>query len=453
MLSAEKLRLSILQEAIQGRLVPQLEEEPAVEMDGIAPEEAPFAIPGKWKWVSVQDIMDDISTGPFGSMLHKTDYVAQGIPLVNPSNIINGRIVASSNMMVSQETALRLSSYQLHEGMIVMGRRGEMGRAAEVTKAEEGWLCGTGSFFMTPKNFMSQKYLLLFFSTKYARRYLAGKSVGTTMSNLNHKILRKLPIPIPPFHEQLRIVERLNELIPLVEQYGQSQTALMTIEQTLPEKLRASILQEAIQGKLVPQIDEELTVDIKDTVSEDIPFEIPEKWKWTRLGDIVEYGKSEQKVKGTIPNNSWILNLEDIEKDKGILLRKNRGNKIDSNKNFFKKGVVLYSKLRPYLNKVIIADEDGYCTTEIVPIDPKSRGIDLLAEYLKIYLMSPFFVNYAVEVSYGVKMPRLGTKDAKEALFSLPSLAEQKRIVSKVQELLKLVDDLVESCAPQTRSS
>lgn len=92
------------------------------------------------------EIMSTMSTGPFGSMLHKTDYIEKGIPLVNPANMVNGKIVPSDKMMISEATRRRLSSYILHAGMIVLGRRGEMGRCAVVTEKEDGWLCGTGSF-------------------------------------------------------------------------------------------------------------------------------------------------------------------------------------------------------------------------------------------------------------------------------------------------------------------
>ena len=165
-----------------------------------------------------------------------------------------------------------------------------------------------------------------------------------------------------------------------------------------------------------------------------------QKWKWISLGEAVVYGKAEQTAGNSIPKEAWILDLEDIEKERGVVLQKKRGITTTSNKSKFYKGNVLYSKLRPYLNKVVVADEDGYCTTEIIPIDPRSNGYEIDADYLKTYLMSPYFVHYANERSYGVKMPRLGTKDAKSAAFPLPPLAEQRRIVARLEELLPHVD-------------
>ena len=237
----EDMKKSLLQYAIQGKLVEQRTEEGTAEelfaqiqeekqrlvaekkikkekpLPEIAEDEKPFDIPESWKWVRFSDLMNAMSTGPFGSMLHKSDYISDGIPLVNPANIVRGKIIPSEKMMVSTDTAKRLESYTLHTGMIVIGRRGEMGRCAIVGENEDGWICGTGSFFLTPSPYLFVDYIQIFFSTHYAKVYLGGESVGTTMSNLNHKILSKMPIPLPPLAEQKRIVEKLEQLLPLCE--------------------------------------------------------------------------------------------------------------------------------------------------------------------------------------------------------------------------------------------
>lgn len=237
----EDMKKSILQYAIQGKLVEQRPEEGTGEelyqqiqaekqrliqekkikkekpLPEIAENEIPFDIPESWKWVRFSEIMNAMSTGPFGSMLHKTDYIKKGIPLVNPANMVNGKIVPSDKMMVSEETLRRLSSYILHARMIVLGRRGEMGRCAVVTENEDGWLCGTGSFFMEPSVSLYVYYVASLFSSPYVKFYLGGESVGTTMSNLNHTILSKMPIPLPPLAEQRRIVAKLDEILPLCE--------------------------------------------------------------------------------------------------------------------------------------------------------------------------------------------------------------------------------------------
>lgn len=237
----EDMKKSLLQYAIEGKLVEQRSEEGTGEelfqkiqeekqrlirekkikkekpLPEINEEEKPFDIPESWKWVRLSDLMDAMSTGPFGSILHKSDYVSKGIPLVNPANIINGKIIPSEKMMVSEDTAKRLESYTLYTGMIVIGRRGEMGRCAVVSENENGWICGTGSFFLIPSSPLFVNYIQILFTTHYVKTYLGGESVGTTMSNLNHKILRKMPVPLPPVTEQKRIVEKLEQLLPLCD--------------------------------------------------------------------------------------------------------------------------------------------------------------------------------------------------------------------------------------------
>lgn len=166
---------------------------------------------------------------------------------------------------------------------------------------------------------------------------------------------------------------------------------------------------------------------------------IPEGWVDTQLGQIVDYGKAAKKTLEDVEPETWILELEDIEKDSSKLLSKVNASErpFKSTKNAFKKGDVLYGKLRPYLNKVIIAGSDGVCTTEIIPIDSEPFCLN---SYLFYWLKSSKFLHYVNEVSYGVNMPRLGTKDANAAPFRLAPLAEQKVIADKLDELLAQVE-------------
>tara|TARA_R110002167_G_scaffold57840_9_gene164034 strand:+ start:54138 stop:55592 length:1455 start_codon:yes stop_codon:yes gene_type:complete len=167
--------------------------------------------------------------------------------------------------------------------------------------------------------------------------------------------------------------------------------------------------------------------------------DLPEGWVDTQLGQIVDYGKAAKKTLEDVEPETWILELEDIEKDSSKLLSKVNASErpFKSTKNAFKKGDVLYGKLRPYLNKVIIAESDGVCTTEIIPIDSEPFCLNC---YLFYWLKSSKFLHYVDEVSYGVNMPRLGTKDANAAPFRLAPLAEQKVIADKLDELLAQVE-------------
>ncbi len=408
-MNAELLKKALLQWAIEGKLVPQSDDEEGVGNIGGIPENIPFAIPKKWKWAKLGQVFA----------------------------LKAGKFISSSEIKASGE-------YPCYGGNGVRGfldRYNREGRFPLIGR--QGALCGNinladGKFYATEHAVVADggdridPDCAAFFLTALNLNQYA---THTAQPGLSVKRISETPFPVPPFKEQLRISQKLNEILPLVEAYGKEQEALLKLERELPGKLRASILQEAIQGKLVPQLDEEPAVKQIGVPPEDVPFAIPEKWKWARLGEVVGYGSASQVSPKDISGDTWVLDLEDIEKETGRLLQKKKNIRVSSNKSVFKKGDVLYGKLRPYLNKVLIANEDGVCTTEIVPISMESAKCPLDREYFQLYLMSPIFVNYANQCSYGVKMPRLGTKDAKAALIPIPPLKEQQRIVRKLKSI------------------
>ncbi|MBQ9004088.1 MAG: hypothetical protein IJ087_19770, partial [Eggerthellaceae bacterium] len=162
---------------------------------------------------------------------------------------------------------------------------------------------------------------------------------------------------------------------------------------------------------------------------------VPSSWSWARFGMISNYGFSSIVLPGQLSDSDWVLDLEDIEKGTGRIIRfvQNRQRESSSSKRPFAEGQLLYSKLRPYLNKVLIAPRDGYCTSEILPI--KLYG-GIASAYIRLVLMSEFFLAYANRCSYGVKMPRLGTRDGQKALLPIPPLPEQRRIVAAAEAAL-----------------
>lgn len=184
----------------------------------ITEDEKPFELPNGWEWCRFSSISNEIATGPFGSMIHKRDYVEGGVPLINPSHMIDSKIVEDQLITVNEAKASELRSYRLFESDIVMARRGEMGRCALVSKRENGWLCGTGSFALRFNQILLREYILLMFKTGYVREYLGGNSIGTTMTNLNHGILNKMPLLLPPVAQQHRIVAKVKELMAVCNQ-------------------------------------------------------------------------------------------------------------------------------------------------------------------------------------------------------------------------------------------
>ncbi|MEP2653825.1 MAG: restriction endonuclease subunit S [Paraglaciecola sp.] len=167
--------------------------------------------------------------------------------------------------------------------------------------------------------------------------------------------------------------------------------------------------------------------------------ELPKGWVNSELGDVVDYGKTIKVDPNIIDSDAWILELEDIEKGSSRLIQRlyYSQRKSKSTKNKFSKGNVLYGKLRPYLNKILIADKDGYCSTEIIPI---KSGNHIDNRYLFYSLKSKEFLEYVENSSHGMSMPRLGTKQGQKAPFVLAPLNEQIRIADKLDSMLAKVD-------------
>ena len=229
-------------------------------------------------------------------------------------------------------------------------------------------------------------------------------------------------------------------------------------------RLRRFILDLAVRGKLVGQDpnDEPASELLKRIAAEkarlvkageikkskakpvnmaDTPFELPKSWKWAALGDLVLYDAGIKREPKTLNQELWLLELEDVEKDSGRLLVRVTASERESKstKSEFCVDDILYGKLRPYLNKVLVADVPGYSTTEIVALRP---FLPLCSTYCALALRRPDFVDYVTRLGQGTKMPRLRTEDATIAPFPLPPLAEQHRIVAKVDELMALCDRL-----------
>ena len=253
------------------------------------------------------------------------------------------------------------------------------------------------------------------------------------------------------------------------------------------QQLKNSILQMAVQGKLVPQDpnDEPASVLVKRLrvekeqlikegkikkeknpslifrgadnlpyekigknepvcIADEVPFEIPESWEWVRFGMISTYSYTKKKINAQNADpKMWGLDLEDIEKGGRILDQKTVGErKAVGDKTIFDSGDILYSKLRPYLLKILVAPDCGICTPEIVPF--KVFG-NIVPDYIVAFLKCPYVDTIINSVTYGVKMPRVGTKTMTELLVPIPPLSEQKRIIKKLCEVEPLADNYTEA--------
>ena len=301
---------------------------------------------------------------------------------------------------------------------------------------------------------------------------------------LSREIILEMMFPLPSLEEQKRICSKSREILSYIDGLNSQKSELVGSVGILKSK----ILDLAIRGQLVPQDpnDEPASVlleriraekeelikqgklkrDKKESVIfrgednsyylrteelveslEDWDFEeLPDSWSVCCLGELCDYGNCTNIDTADIADSAWILDLEDIEKDSGVVLQKVRQGERNagSTKHRFHKGQVLYSKLRPYLNKVVLADEDGYCTSEILPLEFERN---ILPQYARYFLMSPAFLRYAKKCSYGVKMPRLGTADGKKAIISVPPVKEQKRIIMAIELAFAQLASIAENLA------
>ena len=219
--------------------------------------------------------------------------------------------------------------------------------------------------------------------------------------------------------------------------------------------LRSRVLDLAIQGKLTEQLESDGTAEdllhslpkvstkraglLKKNISCNIDYDVPDNWVLAKLGEISSYGDAPNKaVVSECDANTWILELEEIQAGGKLLTKKRVGNSTSiGEKTHFKAGQVLYSKLRPYLKKVLVADEDGICTPEMIAFDVYA---DIDPNYMVFCLINSYVDKAINDRSYGVKMPRVDAPFMVNLPIPIPPLAEQKRIVSRVEEIFRLLD-------------
>lgn len=204
----------------------------------------------EWNYKTLEEVARSVSTGPFGSMLHQSDYIYDGIPVINPSNIKENNINPDWKNSVSKAKADELGKYRLQVNDIIVSRRGDLSKCGIVSPKEENWLAGTGVFII--RTDMDPYFFRFQFQSDYTQRTVQQNSLGSTMPNLNQRILNELEILVPPKHEQQEIVNRVAKLFSLADSIQDKyQRAMAKIA-----KLEQSVLAKAFRGELVgPNLD------------------------------------------------------------------------------------------------------------------------------------------------------------------------------------------------------
>ena len=453
---------------------------PMKPLPAVGEEELLFELQPGWAAARLIELVMEIQTGPFGSSLHKSDYQLGGIPVINPASLKDGKIVPIDEMAIGHATLKRLEVFKLNAGDIVMARRGEMGRCAIVTKNEVGWLCGTGSLVLRTPRSLFAPYLAMLIGAPMSRTYLGGASVGTTMQNLNQSILASMPVGVPPLAEQKRIVAKVDELMALCDRLEEQQQELETRHAALvraslarfadaptpdnlnflfhpaytisPADLRKSILTLAVQGKLVPQDpnDEPAEVSFPKLATAAVESDadgFPAHWLRVPLGKIGEWrgggtpSKSRPEFwKGNLPwvspKDMKVLHISDAQDHISPAAVEGSSVRLIPPGSLLMvvRGMILARAFPVALTmREVTINQD---MKALLPSEPKTK--DFLLTVLRAF--EPLVLDAIERSSHGTC--KLKTEFLQDVVIPMPPLAEQRRIVAKVEQLMALVDAL-----------
>ena len=520
-MTGQQLKNSILQMAVQGKLVPQdpndepasvllerirkekeqlikegkikKEKNPSVIFRGAdnlpyekvgknepvcIADEVPFDIPDSWEWVRLGSIASVLGGKriPSGRKLSQNN---TGYVYIRVSDMKNNSVKTDSLLYVPQDIYPSISKYIINKEDVYITVAGTIGSVGKIPPELDGANL-TENADRIVFRIINQDWLIQYLSSSVVQNQIAEATTKVGQPKLAIKRIEDFLVALPPVAEQHRIVEKIKQIESYLNDYSSTGNELEELNNEFPILLKKSILQEAVQGKLVSQDpnDEPASVlleriraekqrlikegkikkdkhesvifrrdnshyekldGIERCIDDEIPFEIPDSWCWVRLGVISTYAHAKKKLNAQLADkNIWSLDLEDIEKGGRIIKRITVGErKPNGEKTVFSTGDVLYSKLRPYLLKILVAPDNGICTSEIVPF---SLYGDINAEYIVTYLKSPYVDNLINSITYGIKMPRVGTNTMISLLVPIPPFNEQQRIVHIIEELLPLIE-------------
>ncbi len=480
-MNAQQLRNSILQQAIQGRLVPQdPTDEPAsvllqrirkekerlvkegklkkkdLESKPIEEDEIPFEIPESWEWMRLNCITELIEDCPHSTAPDE----GKGYPLIRTSNVGFGRLLLKGVHRVSERVYNKRNERAIpQQNDLIYAREATAGNIAVIEEGQKVCL-GQRTVLVRPMQGLIDSYWLAYFIlSPYSYTKLVGESTGTTVAHVNLADFRPHILPLPPLAEQHRIVAKIEELMPLVERYGKAQQALDQLNESLPARLRQSILQEAIQGRLVPQDPREepasellkrirkekvqlvkegklkkKDLESKPIEEDEIPFEIPGSWEWCIIGDLFAHNNGKQLNKGndrgemmdyiTTSNLYW----------EGFVLDKLKQMPFEDNE---------IDRCQAIKGDLLVCEGGDIGRAAIWNYDypimlqnhlHKLRAyVPLCTEYFRFLF---YYYNKSGMIGgKGIGIQGFSSKALHNTLVPLPPLSEQKRIVAKVEEL------------------
>lgn len=370
---------------------------------------------GNWKNYKLEDI-SNIKTGPFGSNLHKEDYVAVGTPIITVEHLGEISLTTQNLPLVSDTDKLRLSAYSLQEGDIAFSRVGSVDRCAIVTKQEKGWLFSGRILRVRPNNkIVFSKHLMYALKTEHSKHQIRSAAVGQTMPSLNTKILKEFIVCLSnSLEEQTKIATFLSAVDTKIDE--------LTQKHELLTDYKKGMMQQIFSQKLRFKADDDS--DFED-------------WEESLICNVFT-NKSESfnpKVESNLP----CIELEHLSQGTGTILGTTDSKNQKSTKNVFERSNVLYGKLRPYLNKFAQPDFKGVCSTEIWVL----TGIEISNNYLYQYIQSESF-SELTSIQSGSKMPRADWKTVASAVMSYPCCEEQTKIANFLTAIDQKIDNVAE---------
>lgn len=495
-MNAQDLKNSILQLAVQGKLVEQraeegtarelleqikLEKEQLIKdkkikkskpLPEITEDEIPFEIPESWEWVRLNVLFEVLNGDRGKNYPAKSTLHHEGIPFISAVNLDGKSVLKDDNLLcLSKEQYDKLGNGKLIKGDVVVCIRGSLGKHGKYpfdvgAIASSLVICRQyADDEILSEYFMQYLDAPLFFSQ--IRLY----DNGTAQPNLAAKSLEQFLIPLPPLEEQHRIVAKIEEILPYIDQYDKAYTKLEIFNKKFPEDMKKSILQMAMQGKLVEQRPEEGTADelyeqivaektqlIKDgkikkekplpEIAEDeIPFDIPSSWKWVRLGNICTklvdgdhnppkgvYKKTDYiMASSTNINNNTIVDIEKVRYLTQDIFEK------ENERTQATDGDIFFTSVGTLGRSCVYKGGYNICFQRSVSV---IRTL-ILNYYLKYTFDSAYFQYKINREATGTAQKGFYLKQLAMSLIPIPPLEEQQRIVAKIEELLPYCDQLI----------
>ena len=485
-MTPEQLKASILQYAVEGKLVKQNpNDEPASELikkienekaelvkegkikkskklPAITDDEKPFDIPDSWEWVRLGKI-GIVTSGGTPRKAEKSYWEDADIPWITPavmSKAQNSIIFDNDNVGKINQKGLSNSSAQLiSANSIVVSSRAPIGYINIVPFA---YTTNQGCKSISTYSEVDNRYV--YYAIKFSVPDMYKRASGTTFKEISGTRFGETVIPLPPLEEQKRIVTKIEKLMPLVDEYAESYNRLQKIDNEFEDKLKRSVLQYAMEGKLIKQdpndepaselikkIETEKAELIKEgkikkskklpaVTDDEKPFDIPDSWEWVRFSELFDIQGGSQPPKRLFSS---------IKKENMIRLYQIRdygSNPVpvyipkDSTKKMTKKGDILLARYGASLGKVFWAEDGGY-NVAMAKVIPYFESNNIFKSYLFFYFKSSVYQKFITSNSRSAQAG-FNKGDLEKLLMPVPPLKEQKRIVTKIEELMTSINKI-----------